>query len=273
MATLRDIKNRLKAVTNIQKITKSMKIVSAAKYARAEKDLKPARPYGAGALAFFDKADVQQDEKKANHLVIAMSSDRGLCGGIHSSIFKAIRADVPNKPAGTTCKFIAIGDKTRGMLARLFRNDILFHFADVGKKFSTMGDASYIANCILESGYEFDHGELYYNVFKSVVSYQTTIMPIYNSECVNNAEKLPLYDSLDEDVLTCYNEFALVSKIFFAFKEGACSEQSARMTAMDAASKNAGEMIDKLTLLFNRKRQAVITTELIEIISGAAALD
>ena len=273
MATLRDIKNRLKAVTNIQKITKSMKVVSAAKYARAEKDLKPARPYGEGALAFFQKAEVKQDDKKPNHLIIAMSSDRGLCGGIHSSIFKAIRSDVPQKPAGTTTKFIPVGDKPRGMLARIFKHDILFHFADVGKKVATMADASYIANCIIDSGYEFDHGELYYNVFKSVVSYQTTIMPIYNSECVNNAEKLPMYDSLDEEVLRMYNEYALVSKIFYSMKEGACSEQSSRMTAMDAASKNAGEMIDKLTLAFNRKRQSVITTELIEIISGAAALD
>merc|ERR1711976_605883 len=140
-------------------------------------------------------------------------------------------------------------------------------------KTSTVGDASLIANCIIDSGYEFDHGELYYNVFKSVVSYQTTIMPVYNSESVSSAEKLPLYDSLDDDVLRSYNEFALFSKVFYAMKEASCSEQSARMTAMDAASKNAGEMIDKLALAYNRKRQSVITTELIEIISGAAALD
>jgi len=273
MATLRDIKNRLKAVTNIQKITKSMKVVSAAKYAKAEKDLKPARPYGKGALAFFEKAEVAQDEKKPNHLVIAMSSDRGLCGGIHSSIFKAIRADVPNKPAGTVTKFIAIGDKPKGMLARIFKHDILFHFADVGKKEITMADVIFITNHILNSGFEFDHGELYYNTFKSVVSYQTTIMPVYNSESLSSAEKLPMYDSIDEDVLRSYNEFALLSKVLYAMKEGACSEQSSRMTAMDAASKNAGEMIDKLTLLYNRKRQSVITTELVEIISGAAALE
>jgi len=272
MATLRDINNRLKAVKNIQKITKSMKIVSAAKYAKAEKELKPARAYGGGATAFFEKAEVTQDPQKPNHLIIAMSSDRGLCGGIHSNIFKAIRADLKEKPAGTNVKIIAIGDKQRGLLARYWKENMLMHFADVGKKAPTFADASFIAQSILDCGYEFDHGELYYNVFKSVVSYKTTIMPIFNDEQTANAGKISLYDSLDEDVMKCYNEFSLASLLFFAFKESSCSELSSRMTAMDAASKNAGEMIDKLSLMYNRKRQAVITTELIEIISGAAAL-
>merc|ERR1712168_1169715 len=95
MATLRDIQNRLKAVKNIQKITKSMKIVSAAKFNKAERELKAARPYGEGASAFYDAAEVTQDEKKPVHLVVTMSSDRGLCGGIHSYIMKAIRSVVP----------------------------------------------------------------------------------------------------------------------------------------------------------------------------------
>merc|ERR1711997_477326 len=107
---------------------------------------------------------------------------------------------------------------------------------------------------------------------KSAVSYDTTEMPIYSMATVNNADKLALYDSLDADVLQSYMEYSLASLIYYCLKEGACSEQSSRMTAMDNSSKNAGEMIEKLTLEFNRTRQAVITGELIEIISGAAAL-
>jgi len=270
MATLRDISLRLKAVKNIQKITKSMKIVSAAKFARAERELRAARPYGAGAAAFYDKAEVTQDEKKPVHLIVAVSSDKGLCGGIHTNIFKAIRASVPEKPAGTEVKIIAVGDKQRAALSRLYQDKILFHFKDVGRKPVAFQDAAKVANSILDL--EFDHGELYYNKFNSVVSYTPTRMPVYNKDHVAAAEKINLYDSIDEDVLQSYNEFALTNLIYYAMKEGITSEQSARMTAMEAATKNAGEMIEKLSLLFNRKRQAVITSELIEIISGAAAL-
>jgi len=273
MATLKDISTRLKAVTNIQKITKSMKIVSAAKYAKAEKELKPARPYGQGAQAFFEKAEVAQDEKEPNHLIISMTSDRGLCGAVHSSIVRAIRNNLPEKPQGTNVKFIPVGEKSRLMLQRVHSENILMHFTDIGKKPPTFSDAAVIANGILNLDYEFDHGEMYFNIFKTVVSYRTTIMPVFNLGKVTGAEKINLYDSIDEDVLRCYNEYTLASLIYFALKEGACSEQSARMTAMDAATKNAGEMMDKLTLSYNRKRQDVITRELIEIISGAAALD
>lgn len=273
MATLRDIQNRLKAVKNIQKITKSMKIVSAAKFSKAEKELRPARPYGHGASEFFEKAEVLADEKEKNHLIVVMSSDRGLCGGIHSNLVKMVKASIPEKPAGSETKIICVGDKARGALGRLFADNMLMHFVEIGRKPPTFGDASVVADCILTCGFDFDFGELYYNVFKSVVMYTPTAMPLYNLDQVSNAGKISLYDSIDEDVLRSYNEFSLASLIFFAMKEGAASEQSSRMSAMDNATKNAGEMIDRLTLLYNRKRQSVITTELIEIISGASALE
>lgn len=272
MATLKEISSRLKAVTNIQKITKSMKMVSAAKFARAERELKPARSYGHGALSFFDKVEVETDEKKPNHLVLAMTSDRGLCGGVHSAVSKSIKADIPEKPAGTTTKIICVGDKSRAMLSRIYKDDILMHFTDIGKKPAYFGDAAIIANQILNLGYEYNHAEMYYNIFKTVVSYNTSKVALPSVDAIAGAGKINLYDSIDEDVIRCYNEFAMVSLIFFAMKEGAASEQSQRMTAMDAATKNAGEMIDKLRLTYNRTRQAVITTALIEIISGAAAL-
>jgi len=246
--------------------------VSAAKYARAERELRTARTYGSGAQDFYAKAEITQDEKKPNHLIIAMTSDRGLCGSVHSNIVRAIKAEMPLKPAGTNVKMIAVGDKSRTMLSRLYRNEMLMHFVEIGKRPPVFEDAATVAQEILKSGFQFDVGHLYHNIFRSVVAYKTVVMPICNTETVNQGKKLSLYDSVDEDVLTSYREFSIASLVYFAMKESACSEQSQRMSAMDNATKNAGEMIDGLALKYNRQRQAVITNELVEIISGAAAL-
>jgi len=248
-----------------------MKVVSAAKFARAERELKTARPYGAGAASFFEAAEVKQDETKPVHLVVACSSDRGLCGGIHSNIMKAIRTAVPQKPAGTELKVIAVGDKQRQLMGRLFGDKVQCHFVELGKKPPVFMDAAEIAQAILAQDY--DCGHLYFNRFKTVVSYKTEAMPVYSKDTVAGAGKLHQYDSIDDDVLTSYNEFAMANMVFFALREGSASELSSRMTAMEAASKNAGEMIEKLAMLYNRKRQAVITSELCEIIAGASALE
>lgn len=246
-------------------------MVSAAKYARAERELRPARTYGIGAKAFYQTAEVEQDKSKPNHLVVALSSDRGLCGGIHSSVAKYIRFMVEEE-ANADTKLIIVGDKAKAILSRTLPQNILYSFNDYGKRPPTFGDASLVANTILNCGFDYDRSTLIFNTFKSVISYDTTELPLFSNKAIESAPKFNLYDSLDDDVMQCYNEFSLASLILFAMKEAACSEQSSRMTAMDAASKNAGEMIDKLTLTFNRTRQAVITRELIEIISGAAAL-
>jgi len=271
MATLKHISMRLKSVKNIQKITQSMKMVSAAKYARAERELKLARPFGVGVQAFYEKAEVKAPEEgKINKLYIAMSSDRGLCGAIHSSVSRLIRAQLMNSPENI--RVICIGDKSRSILQRLFANNILFSAKEVGRTVPTFEDAGKIAEQILDCGYKFDYGSIVHNRFKSVVSYNTVEIPLFSDASINAAPKLVLYDSLDADVQQCYNEFSLAATLFYTLKEGACSEQSSRMTAMDNASKNAGEMIYKLSMTFNRTRQAVITRELIEIISGASAL-
>jgi len=272
MSTLKAISMRLKSVKNIQKITQSMKMVSAAKFSRSERELKQARPYGHGALAFYESAEVQQDETKPNHLIIAVTSDRGLCGAVHSNIVRNIRAKMAAYSGDMNVKLVLIGDKARSMLARVWGNNIMMHVSNIGKKPPTFNDASAITQAILATGYEYDYGEMIYNRFKTVVSYETKANPLYSIDNVNNAEKLAAYDSLDEEVMRSYYEFSLASQVFFSLKESACSEQSSRMTAMDAASKNAGEMINKLELTYNRTRQAVITKELIEIISGAAAV-
>lgn len=271
MATLKEIRMRLKSVTNIQKITKSMKMVSAAKYAKAERDLRPARSYGAGAQAFYEKAEIKQDEGKPKQLIVALTSDRGLCGGVHSSICKTIKSDLEDKDTSET-KLVLIGDKAKAQLQKGYGKNVLMSFNNIGKKPPSFADAAFLSQSILELPYEYDVGTLYYNFFKSVISYRTTKLPLARQETVKEAEKLMLYDSIDSEVLQSYLEFQFTSLFYYSLKEAACSEQSARMTAMDAASKNAGEMIDKLTLTFNRTRQAVITRELIEIISGAAAL-
>lgn len=142
-----------------------------------------------------------------------------------------------------------------------------------GEEAPTFGDASVIALELLNSGYEFDEGSIIFNRFRSVISYKTEEKPIFSLDTVASAESMSIYDDIDADVLRNYQEYSLANIIYYSLKESTTSEQSARMTAMDNASKNASEMIDKLTLTFNRTRQAVITKELIEIISGAAALE
>merc|ERR1712227_1181280 len=273
MANLKAIAIRLKSVKNIQKITQSMKMVSAAKYARAERDLKAARPYGTGAQAFYEHAKVEEDEGAApKELYVALTSDRGLCGGVHSSICKTIRNELLEKPNLDNVGIICVGDKSRAQLGRLFAKNIICVGSEIGRLPPQFGDAAKIASMIMTCGFEFNVGKAYYNYFKSIVSYQTTELPLYSNETVKAAPGLALYDSVDDDVLQSYLEYSLASKIYYSLKQGATSEQSSRMNAMENSSKNAGEMIDKLTIYYNRTRQAVITGELIEIISGAAAL-
>ncbi|CAG0921897.1 unnamed protein product [Notodromas monacha] len=272
MATLKDISIRLKSVKNIQKITQSMKMVSAAKFARAERDLKQVRPFGAGSKAFYENVAPEKDAEQPaekRRLLIAISSDRGLCGAIHSGVAKVIKAEIAKDPSAMVA---CVGDKSRGILARAIGTNVLFACNEIGRLPPTFGDASKVAQAILAAGYNFTEGTIYYNYFRSVVSYQIATLPLFSLETITNSDKYPVYDSLDQEVVQSYLEYSLASLLFYAMKEAACSEQSSRMSAMDNASKNAGEMIDKLTLTFNRTRQAVITRELIEIISGAAAL-
>ncbi|XP_056280609.1 ATP synthase subunit gamma, mitochondrial isoform X3 [Pseudoliparis swirei] len=274
MVTLKDITIRLKSIKNIQKITKSMKMVAAAKYARAERMLKPARVYGSGALALYEKAEIKAlEDKTAKHLLVGVTSDRGLCGAIHSGVAKAIKLEIANLTAvGKEVMVINVGDKLRNILTRTHSQHIILNCKEIGRLPPSFGDAAIVASELLSCGYEFDQGSVIYNKFRSVISYKTERKPIFSIDTVANTESMGVYDDIDADVLRNYQEFSLVNIIYLAMRESSTAEQSARMTAMDSASKNASEMIDKLTLTFNRTRQAVITKELIEIISGAAAL-
>jgi len=247
-----------------------MKMVSAAKYTRAERELRQARPVGTGATQFYDKAEITAPPEVQQKLLIAITSDRGLCGAVHTNVVRHIRGELQNDPQNI--KVVCVGDKSRAILQRIFGKNIILAGNEVGRLPPTFLDASKVADAILKSEYSFGSGQIVFNRFKSVVSYSTQTLPVFSLASIQVAPKLSVYDSLDDEVIQSYLEFSLASLLFYAMKEGAASEQSSRMTAMDNATKNAGEMIDKLTLTFNRTRQAVITRELIEIISGASAL-
>lgn len=274
MATLQEISMRLKSVTNIQKITKSMKMVSAAKFGRAEKALKLARAIGPASQALSDKAGIRQDPNDTDEkkIVIAVSSDRGLCGGIHSQLAKAIRLQLAEAKGET--KIVCVGDKQRAILSRVYADNILLACNEVGRLPPTFAEASLVAQETVNSGYEYQSGLVHYNKFKNAASYSQQTLPVIGAASLDvGDEALSAYDELDSAVLKDYSDFSLASQVFYAMLEGQASEQSSRMSAMEAASSNASDMIESLQLQFNRTRQAVITRELIEIISGAAALE
>jgi len=175
---------RLKSVKNIEKITKSKKMVSAAKYQIAERELKPARSYGEGArgkipqsriiiiiilLALFEKAEVLDEDRKPKHLFIAVTSDRGLCGGIHSNVARNMRATLGEASDRSNMQIVCVGDKTRGIMQRFFRNNMFMHFTEVGKKPPVFEEASFVAQNILSSGFEYDSAEIIYNQFRYAI--------------------------------------------------------------------------------------------------------
>ncbi|PZC74730.1 ATP synthase subunit gamma, mitochondrial [Helicoverpa armigera] len=305
MVQLKQVSIRLKSIKNIQKITKTMKMVSASKFTKAERDLQAARPFGYAPRKFYEMSQLvlgkvddddkdkkkkkaaappppttveqkpadKEKEKKMKRIYIAMTSDRGLCGGVHSGVARRIKRDFTERLAdGANHKLVCVGDKARLILRRVYAPHMLLNVKDVGRLAPGFADASLLAAVITEAGYSYDIGEIYYNKYYTPVKYELNVIPVFTKAAIENAPNMMAFDDVDEDALECYAEWTLAALLYYALKEGAASEQSARMAAMDNATKNAAEMIKKLTLLFNRTRQAVITRELIEIISGAAAL-
>jgi len=257
---------RLKSIRNIEKITKTMKMISSAKFAKSSKTIGPARAFGQGAQAV--NADTSGAEKE---LYIAVTSDRGLCGALHTTICRAIwdelkASDAPEK------KLVSIGDKGRTFFQANDRDLMILEIKEVGRKEPTFDDASFIAQQIQATGFDYDAGKVKYNAFVSAMKQLPTTANLHSLGSLSKAD-LTIYDSVDEDVLKDYADFNMTSLIFALIKENYVAEQGARMVSMDGASKNAGEMIEKLNLQFNRMRQAVITTELTEIISGMVALE
>jgi len=294
MPSLKDLRNRIRSVKSTQKITSAMKMVAAAKLRRAQEQAEAARPYAqrlermiaslavrlrgtAGApplLAGTGRTDT--------HLVIVATSDRGLCGAFNSSIAREARALTRQLLAdGKTVKILCVGRKGRDQLRRDFAKNITDTIELVGKKTIGFADADQIAERVrtmFDAG-EIDVATIVFARFKSAISQIVTrqqLIPVpvpETSEAAGaSAGAVYEYEPDEETILHALLPRNLSVQIFGALMENNASENGARMTAMDNATRNAGEMIDNLTLNYNRTRQAVITKELIEIISGAEAV-
>lgn len=267
-ATLREIEDRLKSIRNIEKITNTMKIVASTKLARAQRAMQDSRAYGQTSNTVFKEAETKlaEDSDKKILIVIA-SSDKGLCGGIHSGLSKYTRGMLANN---SNADLVLIGDKSRAQMSRSHAKHIRLNFSNIGKSIPTFADASIIADQISMLPEKYDSIKIVYNKFINAQTYEPAIIDAYSVESITNSANFAAFEIEDEE-LPNLQEFALANSLYWALAEGHAGEQSARRNAMDNASKNAGDMIGKYQILFNRTRQAVITGELVEIITGAAA--
>jgi F-type H+-transporting ATPase subunit gamma len=294
MPSLKDLKVRINSVKNTQKITSAMKMVAAAKLRRAQEQAEAARPYAErmervlGSLAASVAGNgnapalLAGTGKDQVHLVVVMTSDRGLCGAFNSSITRQARRTLRDlKREGKTLKVLCVGRKARDQLRREFGPEIIGTLEGVGKPRLNFEAAEKIAERIrqmFEAG-EFDVCTIVYNKFKSAITQIVTVqqlIPFRPAGAANeNADaQMSLYEYEPDEgaILAELLPRNIGMQVYRALLENAASEQGARMSAMDSATRNAGEMIDKLTLQYNRARQAAITKELLEIISGAEAL-
>ena len=258
-------------------------MVSAAKLKGDENRLKAAIPFNTWATKlnpppeFVDPLETTYEEFPQKTLLVAFTSDKGLCGGVNSFITRGVKDCVSKlEKQGKECNIVVVGDKGRAQLRRDMSSKITRSATDVVAP-GTYSLAAGLAAEIVAAGVEdYDAVVLFYNSFKNAAVYEQKykiIAPFVTQS--ESEESLSTYefDSDKAELMTDMYEYLLASQVFHSFMDGAASEQSSRMTAMENATKNAGELIDKLTLQYNRARQARITTELIEIISGASALD
>jgi F-type H+-transporting ATPase subunit gamma len=291
MPSLKDLKNRISSVKSTRKITKAMQMVAAAKLRRAQEAAEMSRPYTErfnavlGGLAAAAKDSPSAPRLLAGtgsdkvHLLVVMTAERGLCGGFNSSIVKLARTRADLLLAqGKTVKILTVGKKGREQLRRGYAEYLIGHVDLSAAKNIGYDNAHEIAKGILgrfDAG-EFDVATIFFNRFQSVISQVPTAQQIIPAsfEDTGAPEGSTLYDyePSEEAILADLLPRGVATQIFAALLENAASEQGARMSAMDNATRNAGEMIEKLTIEYNRSRQAVITNELIEIISGAEAL-
>ncbi len=290
MPSLKDLKNRISSVKSTQKITRAMQMVAAAKLRKAQDRAEAARPYAErmeNVLASMGKSYATRDDapallkgtgKDETHLLLVATAERGLCGGFNSSIARMARGHARELiAAGKTVKILCVGKKGHDALKRLFEDEImdLITFREV--KQIAYVNAQEVGDKILamfENG-EFDVATLFYSRFESVISQVPTahqLIPAQFEEGEGDEVRTYDYEPDEGVILDDLLPRNVSVQIFRALLENGAGEMGAKMSAMDNATRNAGEMIDKLTLSFNRQRQAQITKELIEIISGAEAL-
>jgi len=280
MVTEKQISNQITSTKNIRKITASMKMVSAAKLKGDELRLAAAIPFNQWSHQIYSEPQLLEDatyeELPQKNLIVSFTSDKGLCGGINSFIARGTR-DIIKKLAeqGKEADIVVIGEKGRAQLNRTLADKITRSATDVQSP-GTYSLASALSTEIMAAGAEdYDAVVLVYNSFKNSALYHQKYKVITSLQASEDGtEMMPEYDfdSDKAESMIDLQEFILSTQIYHSFMDGAAAEQSARMTAMEGASKNAGEMIDSLTLKYNRARQSRITTELIEIISGASAI-
>ncbi len=298
MPSLKDLRNRIDSVKSTQKITRAMQMVAASKLRRAQEAVEAARPYaermetvlGSLAGAMMDQPDAPKllvgTGKDETHLIVVATAERGLCGAFNSSIARGAMRKIDQLQAeGKTVKVLCVGTKGATQLQRAYGHLMLETVELSGTGRISFAEAQPIAEQILsmfDAG-EFDVCTLFYNRFKSVISQIVTelqLVPAQLPEIPEGEQALEAglqgavydYEPDEETILRDLLPRNLSVQVLRALLENAASEQGARMSAMDNATRNAGDLIDSLTLNYNRTRQAVITTELIEIISGAEAL-
>ena len=288
MASLKEMRNRIGSVKATQKITKAMQMVAAAKLRRAQDAAEAARPYAermnsviAGLASSVGGSDgaprlLAGTGNDRVHLLVVMTAERGLCGGFNSTIVRLARAHANQLLAhGKVVKILTVGKKGREQLRRDLGDKFVGHVDLAEVKRVGYANAQDIARDILSryEGGEFDVATIFFNRFQSVISQIPTaqqIIPAQPGEATTTA--LYDYEPGEEAILADLLPRGVATQIFTALLENGASEQGARMSAMDNATRNAGDMINKLTIQYNRSRQAAITKELIEIISGAEAL-
>ncbi len=291
MPSLKDLKTRIESVKSTRKITKAMQMVAAAKLRRAQDAAEASRPYAerfnsvmAGLAAGVGDSDsapvlLRGTGSDQTHLLVVMTAERGLCGGFNANIAKLARSKAEElKAAGKTVKILTVGKKGRDALKRDLGDLFVGHVDLTEVKNVAYENAQDIARDILgrfDEG-EFDVATIFFSKFVNVVTQVPTAQQVIPFEVPEGTEveggTLYDYEPSEEEILADLLPRGVATAIFSALLENGASEQGARMSAMDNATRNAGEMIDKLTIEYNRSRQAVITNELIEIISGAEAL-
>ena len=291
MPNLKDLKNRIESVKNTRKITKAMQMVAAAKLRRAQDAAEASRPYSerfntvlaslAASVGSSEGAPIllKGTGKQDVHLLIVMTAERGLCGGFNSNIAKLARSHAAKlEEDGKRVKIITVGKKGRDALKRDLGEYFIEHVDLSEFKSIKYINAQTITKALLArfDDNEYDVATIFYSKFVNVVSQiptaQQIIPAIFEDNTLVSDKAVYDYEPDEETILADLLPRGVATQIFGALLENGASEQGARMSAMDNATRNAGDMIDKLTIEFNRSRQAVITNELIEIISGAEAL-
>ncbi len=291
MASLDDLKKRISSVKSTQKITKAMKMVAAAKLRRAQESAERGRPYSEKmnniilnlSSGLSDKENAPKlltgsGEDKV-HLCVVMTADRGLCGGFNSNIIKKAKSYFKKlSDNGKTLKIITVGSKGYDQLKRVYKDNIIEKISFKESKNANYFDADKVGKIIIEKfeNKEFDVCTIFYNQFKNVITQipqEQQIIPLKMTEDeTNKSEESYEFEPDEDEILGNLLPKNVSTQIFKAMLENSASEQGSRMSAMDNATRNAGEMVDKLTIEYNRSRQAAITKELIEIISGAESL-